>query len=156
MKKATTKNLSRTRKSGTKSIKQQDSSLQARLESEFAAAVQSAHSYINDPERLRALVKEAARKVASLPRKPFQETWAYLQAMLRLIGAFSRGDYRKVPATKMLMIIAAIIYIVNPFDFIPDWVPALGFLDDAFVLAFALRRTQQALDDFMIWETTAL
>ena len=44
----------------------------------------------------------------------------------------------------------------NAFDLIPDEIPFLGFLDDATVVSFAVARSRQALDDFMIWETTAL
>ncbi len=48
---------------------------------------------------------------------------------------------------------STIIYVVNPLDLIPDALPALGFLDDATVLALAVRRSRQTLDDFMAWET---
>ena len=73
--------------------------------------------------------------------------------MLRLVRAYSEGNYRDVPESKLVVIIAAIIYVVNPLDVIPDALPALGFLDDATVLALALRRSRQTLDDFMAWET---
>ena len=140
---------------GTGATKKRSRSLEARLESEFSQAVTSATSYIEKPERLRVLVKEAARKASSLPKETFKETWAYFQTMLRLIRAYYRGDYQEVPVTTLLVIIAAVIYVVNPLDLIPDWVPGLGFLDDAFIVAFAVRRTQRTLDDFMTWETTA-
>ena len=139
-----------------KSAKEMDSSLQARLQAEFSEAVKSATSYVGDPERLRGLVSEAAKKAASMPRDAFKETWAYFQTMLRLVRAYYRGEYREVPMTTLVIIIAAIIYVVNPFDMIPDWVPGLGLLDDAFVLALAVRRTRNTLDDFMVWETTAM
>jgi uncharacterized membrane protein YkvA (DUF1232 family) len=139
-----------------KSAKEMDSSLQARLQAEFSEAVKSATSYVGDPERLRDLVSEAAKKAASMPRDAFKETWAYFQTMLRLVRAYYRGEYRDVPMTTLVIIIAAIIYVVNPFDMIPDWVPALGLLDDAFVLALAVRRTRNALDEFMVWETAAI
>ena len=138
-----------------KSAAKADSLLQARLQAEFSEAVKSATSYVGDPERLRGLVSEAAKKASSMPRDAFKETWAYFQAMLRLVRAYYRGEYRDVSATTLVIIIAAIIYVVNPFDMIPDWVPALGLLDDAFVLALAVRRTRNALDDFMLWETAA-
>ena len=144
------------RRPRTGAIKKRSRSLEARLESEFSQAVTSATSYIQNPERLRVLVKEAAKKASSLPKETFKETWAYFQTMLRLIRAYYRGDYQEVPVTTLLVIIAAIIYVVNPLDLIPDWVPGLGFLDDAFIVAFAVRRTQRTLDDFMTWETTAL
>jgi uncharacterized membrane protein YkvA (DUF1232 family) len=116
--------------------------------------VEDAKSYIRNPERLRGLLTEAAIKVSSIPREPFKETWAYLQAMLRLLRAYSRGEYRNVPVTALISIIAAIAYVVNPFDLIPDVVPFLGFLDDAAVIAFAVRKTKDTLDNFMIWETS--
>src|SRR6202035_5800032 len=107
------------------------------------------------PQRLPALFREAAKQAASLPREPFQDSWSYFQTMLRLVRAYSEGAYRNVPESTLVVIIAAIIYVVNPLDLIPDAIPALGFLDDATVLALAVRRTRQALDDFMAWETTA-
>jgi uncharacterized membrane protein YkvA (DUF1232 family) len=51
------------------------------------------------------------------------------------------------------MIVGAIIYVLNPWDLIPDWVPTLGFLDDATVLAFAVQKTRETLDNFTTWET---
>ena len=121
----------------------------------FSAAVADAKSYIKNPERLRGLLTEAAKKVASMPREPFRETWAYLQTMLRLLRAYHRGEYRNVPTTALVSIIAALAYVANPFDLIPDVVPFLGFLDDAAVIAFAVHKTRHVLDEFMIWETTS-
>ena len=129
--------------------------LKERLEAEFAKAVISAKSYVDNPQRLQSLFEEAARQAASMPKEPFAETWSYFQTMLRLIRAYSEAKYRDVPESTLVVIIAAIIYIVNPLDVIPDALPALGYLDDATVLALAVRRARQALDDFMIWETAA-
>jgi uncharacterized membrane protein YkvA (DUF1232 family) len=141
------------RKPAAKTKKNRSPVLKQRLEAEFAQAMTSAKSYLEDPQRLRALFQEAAKQGASLPREPFQETWPYFQTMLRLIRAYYQGHYRGVPESTLVVIIAAIIYVVNPLDVIPDAMPALGFLDDATVLALAVRRTRQALDDFMTWET---
>lgn len=127
--------------------------LKERLEAEFAQAVKSAKSYVGNPQRLQSLFQEASKQAASMPREPFQETWPYFQSMLRLIHAYSQGNYRDVPESTLVVIIAAIIYVLNPLDVIPDALPALGFLDDATVLALAVRRARQTLDDFMAWET---
>ncbi len=70
--------------------------------------------------------------------------------------AYFRGEYRNVSQDALVFIVAAVSYLVDPFDLIPDEVPFLGFLDDATVVAFAVARTRESLDDFMTWETTAL
>ena len=118
----------------------------------FSQALTDAKSFARDPERLRELFKEAAKKLPRIPKDPFKEFWAYFQAMLRLIRAYYRREYRNVSMQNLVMIVGAIIYILNPFDLIPDWIAALGFADDAVILAFAVRQTRQTLDDFMAWE----
>ena len=113
----------------------------------FFRAVRNAKAYAADPESLRQLFEEAAEKAASIPKEPFKDSWAYLQAMLRLIRAYSRGEYRAVPQSALFSIISAINYLVDPF---------LGFLDDAIVIAFTVQKTREDLDDFMTWETIAI
>ena len=129
--------------------------MQKRLDAEFAVAVASAKTYVQDPSRLRPLFNEAVKEAVSMPRGPFGENWPYFHAMLRLIRCYSDGVYREIPESTLVVIVAAIVYVVNPLDVIPDALPALGYLDDATVIALAVRRSRQALDDFMIWEMTA-
>jgi len=121
----------------------------------FAKAILNAASYTRDPASLRALFEEAVTKVAAIPKEPFKDSWPYLQTMLRLIRAYFRGEYRNIPQDALVFIIGAVGYLIDPFDLIPDEIPFLGFLDDATVVAFAITKTRGALDDFMIWETTA-
>lgn len=102
---------------------------------------------------LRSLFEKAAREAASLPRERFKENWPYLQTMLRLVRAYEHGDYKQVSDDALLWIVAALNYLVDPFDLIPDSVPFLGFVDDAIVVEFVVDRTRSTLDDFMIWET---
>jgi serine/threonine protein kinase len=120
----------------------------------FARALTDAKACASDPDSLQALVHKAARKAASVSRKPFKENWAYLQTMLRLIRAYHRGEYRQVSDDALVWIIAALKYLVDPFDLIPDKTPFLGFVDDANVVELVKDKTRRTLDDFMKWETT--
>ena len=43
---------------------------------------------------------------------------------------------------------------VNPFDLIPDVLLIAGYLDDATVVGYTLRRAKDALDAFMQWEAS--
>lgn len=152
MKKAKTRRPKKTKPAPKKKM---DSvpALKERLEAEFAQAVKNAKWYVDEPQRLRSLFEEATKEAAKLPKDQFKDTWPYFQAMLRLIHAYYRGQYRDVSESTLVVIVAAIIYVVNPLDVIPDAIPALGYLDDATVLVLAVRRTRQTLDDFMMWET---
>ncbi len=119
----------------------------------FARALADAKSCVDDRERLRALFDEAATKAAGVPRDSFKEYWPYLQTMLRLVRAHHRGEYDQITHDALLWIVAALNYLVDPFDLIPDKTPFLGFIDDAAVVEFVVDRTRQTLDNFMTWET---
>ena len=156
MRKPKKESRSRQIKPRTKAKRADLPALKERLDAEFAKAVQSAKTYVGNPSRLSALFGEAAKQAESMPREPFLETWPYFQAMLRLIRAYAAGAYRDIPESTLVVVIAAIIYVVNPLDVIPDSVPALGYLDDATVIALAVKRSREALDDFMTWEASSM
>src|SRR5262245_23245808 len=120
----------------------------------FARALIDAKACLNDSETLLALFNDAAKKAAAVPRDPFKEYWPYLQTMLRLIRAHHRGEYDQVPGNALLWIIAALNYLVDPFDLIPDATPVLGFIADAYIIEFVTYKTRDTLDDFLRWETT--
>jgi uncharacterized membrane protein YkvA (DUF1232 family) len=157
MRKAKAKSKAPKKKSPSKTKRKQKvhPTLKGRLDAEFAQAVNSAKAFVDDPLRLRDLFQDAGKTAKSLPRESFGETWPYFQTMLRLIRAYYRGEYHEVTESTLVILIAAVIYVVSPLDVIPDAIPAIGFLDDATVVALALQRTRQDLDDFMAWEITA-
>lgn len=115
----------------------------------YREATSSAPAYIKDPERLRKLLGDVAKKTKEVSREPFKETWAYLMAMIRILRAYYRREYRDLPRQSLITIIGVVIYFVSPQDFIPDWIPVAGYLDDAFVVGLALKSVKDDLDAFM-------
>src|SRR5262245_27290464 len=121
----------------------------------FARALTDAKACASDPDCLQVLFHNAARKAARVSKKPFKGNWAYLQTMLRLIRAYHRGEYEDISDDALVWIVAALKYLVDPFDLIPDKTPFLGFVDDAHVVELVTAKTRRTLDDFMAWETAA-
>jgi uncharacterized membrane protein YkvA (DUF1232 family) len=73
--------------------------------------------------------------------------------MLRLVRAYHRGEYHQVSDETLVWIIAALKYLVDPFDLIPDKTPFLGLVDDAYIVELVAHKTRRTLDAFMAWET---
>jgi uncharacterized membrane protein YkvA (DUF1232 family) len=129
-------------------------SQEAALRSEaFSRALMDAKACVTHPEGLQALFDTAAKKAAAVSKKPFKRNWAYLQTMLRLIRAYHRGEYQQISNEALVWIIAALNYLVDPFDLIPDNTPFLGLVDDAHVVELVTDKTRRTLDAFMTWET---
>lgn len=65
-------------------------------------------------------------------------TMKELPNFLRLLGGLLSD--RRVSNTDKLLVAGAIGYVLLPMDFIPDYIPFLGEIDDLFLLVVALQR----------------
>lgn len=58
----------------------------------------------------------------------------------------------RVPRTEKLLFAGAIVYAVMPLDFIPDMLPFIGQVDDAYLIALTLLRLINRTDDLVVRE----
>jgi uncharacterized membrane protein YkvA (DUF1232 family) len=63
----------------------------------------------------------------------------------------SQGKFQ-APADSILMLVAAVIYFVSPFDLIPDSVPVLGLIDDAALITCVAKANLNIISSFRTWE----
>jgi uncharacterized membrane protein YkvA (DUF1232 family) len=90
----------------------------------------------------RSRETEPAAPIGASPRSGAKRT--VLSALkdipnfLRLLGGLLTD--RRVSNTDKLLVAGAIAYVLLPMDFIPDFVPFIGEVDDLFVLVLALQR----------------
>jgi len=110
-----------------------------------------AQKYVKDPERTGQLLDEAIKK-AKQNKGNLERVWNELLALFRLVHAWRKGTYTEVPRNTIIWIIAAIIYFLNPFDVIPDFIPVIGYVDDAAVIGFVIKSIRSDLDNFLEWE----
>ncbi len=71
-------------------------------------------------------------------RRTLLDTIKQLPSYLRLLGGLLVD--RRVALLDKALVAGAIAYIVSPLDFIPDFVPFLGQVDDVFLLMTSLER----------------
>lgn len=110
-----------------------------------------AEATAESPSRMRALARRAQGKLAG-QREQIGTLRDDVPVLLRLVRAYARGDYRRLPWRSLTMIVGGLLYFVAPLDLIPDVILGTGFLDDAAVVAFVLRSLRGDLDRFAEWE----
>lgn len=75
--------------------------------------------------------------------------------MFSLIRDYSKGAYRDVPWKTIAAIAGALLYAFNPFDIIPDFIPLIGMVDDAAVIAACLKLVNDDLEDYLNWKISS-
>jgi len=99
--------------------------------------------------------------LASMTRKLQQVKWKDVKVssmkenfftLGRMVKAYAFGRYREVPWKTMLLVVATILYFVNPLDLVPDWIPGLGLTDDAGILMSVYASLNNEIDKFLTWE----
>src|SRR5680860_559742 len=52
------------------------------------------------------------------------------KVMIGMVKDYRKGIYRNVPWFTLAAIAFSLLYILNPLDIIPDFIPGLGYVDD--------------------------
>jgi uncharacterized membrane protein YkvA (DUF1232 family) len=77
---------------------------------------------------------------------------ADLKLLFSVIHDYLKGEYRRVPFWTIAAIAAALLYVLNPFDLIPDFIPGIGFVDDALIIGACLALIERDLQIYKDWK----
>lgn len=75
-----------------------------------------------------------------------------MKIMLSLIRDFWNKNYREVPWWTIGAVVTALLYVLNPVDIVPDFIPFFGLLDDAAVISACLFLVEKDLDRYRSWK----
>ena len=74
----------------------------------------------------------------------------FLPNMVKLLGKLLVDA--RVPTAEKALFVAAIVYVISPLDFIPDFFPFIGQVDDIYVVALVLLRLLNRTDESVVRE----
>ena len=75
-----------------------------------------------------------------------------LKLMFSMIQDYWNGDYREVPWMTIAAVVAALLYVLSPIDLIPDFIPGVGLIDDAAVVAACLNLIQSDFEAYKAYK----
>jgi len=73
--------------------------------------------------------------------------------MFQMLKDVKQKKYPETPWKTIAAMVFTILYIINPLDLVPDFIPFLGYLDDISVFSFVLKLINDDLTEYKNWRT---
>lgn len=124
----------------------------------FRFALDRATKLAGKPGRIITLLAQLTVKIqhtkgSSLTLHTIREQFLIIGRMLK---AHIKGYYKIKSMRMLIILLAAVIYFINPIDLIPDFVFGIGLADDLAVLTWVYRAAADEIASFKNWETSVL
>jgi uncharacterized membrane protein YkvA (DUF1232 family) len=118
-------------------------------------------------EKAHKIIKEEAKKVKredvksviekeeeikSKVKGPLKRYFEDIKLFFSLLKDFISGEYTEVPWFTIAAITVSLLYVLNPVDVIPDFIPIIGQIDDAVVVSVCLMLIEEDLEAYKNWK----
>lgn len=100
----------------------------------------------------KKLYRKQKRLEKILNLKVFSKQKDKLKVLLEILKAYHKGQYRNIPWRSIAAITFTLLYIINPIDIIPDFLPILGYVDDISVFISLFKLIEKDIDNYESWK----
>jgi len=107
-------------------------------------------AYSRNLEKAKGLLDTAVAKADS-QKERIEKVRYELNMLIKLVRAWTRKEYKEIPVQTVVTVLAALLYFVNPFDLIPDFLTGLGLLDDVTVITMVFNSIRKDIELFAEW-----
>lgn len=110
--------------------------------------MEKARNYVANPKKLKLLLFQLG---AYLSKDGLSNVKTNLLLMYHYLQDIVAGRYKEYSSSKLLLVVAILIYVVSPFDLVPDMLPA-GLLDDSSLIVLALKELTDELTNYKLYK----
>src|SRR5690554_4219524 len=105
--------------------------------------------------KLARLLQKATEKLNRVSEIPaVKESQAHLEIIFRMVKAHINHEYKGFSNRTMGLFALGLLYFILPVDFIPDFIPVIGYVDDLTVLMAIFKSINSDVEKFLEWERT--
>lgn len=102
----------------------------------------------SDVDKATASSESILDKIKNRNWEPLKED---VKTLLRMLLDYKNGSYTDLPWKTVSAIAFSLLYILNPLDLVPDFIPFLGYLDDITIVNFALKFIGDDIENYRKW-----
>jgi len=88
--------------------------------------------------------------------KRWEKYRAQIKLLFEMLRDYKKGNYEETPWRSVAGITFALLYILNPLDLVPDFIPFFGVLDDFTVFTVTLNLIGKDFDNYKAWRNGEL
>lgn len=109
--------------------------------------MERARKYVSRPQKMKLLLVQLGTYIS-------KEGLANVKDKLILMYHYLRdvvtGKYKDYNLQKLVVVVGVLIYVVSPFDIIPDILPT-GLIDDSSLIIWVLKEVADELENYKIF-----
>ena len=99
---------------------------------------QEINKVLNNEDKIKAKMNDESLKA-------FIEDVKIFFLMLK---DFFTGNYKEIPVGTIIAIAGSLLYVLSPFDIIPDFLAGIGYVDDAGVITLCLNGVREDVEKY--------
>lgn len=109
-----------------------------------------AKEILQDESKVDELIKKVIKSLDNIP--VIGKFFADVPTLCLIAKDYVQGNYKEIPLATMVMIVVALVYFISPIDIIPDFIPVIGQMDDAIVIALAVGTAHNEIAKYKEWK----
>ena len=75
-----------------------------------------------------------------------------VKLFFNMLKDFFTKKYTDVPVGTIMSVAGTLLYVFLPIDIIPDFIPRIGFIDDAAMIALCLKMAKLDIEKYKTWK----
>lgn len=119
----------------------------------YHRCVERARKILGNKQKVGKTIRKARKIVDKFRFVPKLKTAAgHICDFCDLLADYFEGHYPNLSMSTIVALLAGLLYLVLPVDVIADFFPAVGWVDDAAVLAFVMAAEQSDVKEYLSWK----
>lgn len=119
------------------------------VQKRFEQSKEKAKKLLEDWDKMDRFLERLERKLKHVP--VVGGMLSEIPILIALVKAYIEKRYLDIPIGSIIAVVGALIYFLSPIDLMPDFLPAIGLVDDAAVIGLALKFVHDDVKEYKAW-----